>query len=541
MKRMSDFPTFQAPRRATPINHQMELPLAQGSHISLTSQATAPEHLRNAGRPLDPMRKFMPFENPADSVMLDDVEATNIPVTLSVDAFRLVINEFAALFKDPETRVLTEHRTRGQQLLRAPEPISHGDGRWTLAPSHDVLASLERANWETYGGGARPLITTTEVTTDKERAKGKRYFVALSNYTCRYDTKPIKYKALMVGQQREVRDHKCSGRIEGVEGAIAETKALWLELEQTILSHDRWTDHAIDQAEDREVGQDNSTKIILSLFDLSGEWGQPWADAGYNVIPIDIQDGLDVHQITAEYLYDEMGVEGEIYGILAATPCTDFATSGSRHFAAKDADGRTEASKDLVIVTLELIQALRPKFWVLENPVGRIENLTGLPKARMTFDPWQFGHPYTKKTVLWGNFNTDLPLSPVEPVLGSKMHSKYGGKSMATKNARSETPSGFAKAFFMANNYADLPPEQSLTADYPEAAGAVLEALKVGVTPPQIHRLMEGTYGNYEYAQARNILIEAVAIKMAGGDLAALGDGWDEEGEADEHEQECMA
>lgn len=37
------------------------------------------------------------------------------------------------------------------------------------------------------------------------------------------------------------------------------------------------------------------------------------------------------------------------------------------------------------------------------------------------------------------------------------MHRKYGGRSVATKNARSETPEGFAYGFFMANNAIDNP------------------------------------------------------------------------------------
>jgi hypothetical protein len=95
--------------------------------------------------------------------------------------------------------------------------------------------------------------------------------------------------------------------------------------------------------------------------------------------------------------------------------------------------------------------------WALENPVGRIEKLGGLPPWRLSFDPNHIGDPYTKKTLLWGRFNADLPIAPVEPTEGSKMHSQYGGKSLATKNARSVTPEGFAYAFFMANNAYDHP------------------------------------------------------------------------------------
>jgi hypothetical protein len=280
-----------------------------------------------------------------------------------------------------------------------------------------------------------------------------------------------------------------------------------------------WKDAARSQAENDEIRRENSKKTILSLFDYTGEWSKPWREAGYNVITFDIQTGQDVHDFSVEYFTDNWDIS-EVYGILAACPCTDFAVSGARHFAGKDADGRTEASKELVFQTMKTIEYFRPKFWVLENPVGRIERLTGLPPARMTFDPSNFGETYTKKTVLWGHFNPELPTANVEPVEGSKMWAKYGGKSQATKNARSVTPEGFAYAFFMANNFAGRTPEDRLTAEYPEASGAVKAALRAGVTEERINELMEYTYGNYEYDKAREALVKEV-YKLKGGKTKA--------------------
>ena len=56
-----------------------------------------------------------------------------------------------------------------------------------------------------------------------------------------------------------------------------------------------------------------------------------------------------------------------------------------------------------------------------------------------------------------------------------------------------------------------MPVEQRLTGEYPEAAGAIKQALKHGVPEERIHELMEDTYGNYEYEEARNALIQEVA------------------------------
>lgn len=190
-------------------------------------------------------------------------------------------------------------------------------------------------------------------------------------------------------------------------------------------------------------------RTILSLFDYSGAWSQPYRDAGYNVIQRDMKHGHDI--------FDE-NLDGfpEIYGILAAPPCTHFAGSGARWWQEKDQDGRTLGAIALIYKTLEIIQGLKHrdgiKFWVLENPVGRLNTLVPWIKdyGPRYFQPSDFGDPYTKRTGLWGEFVWPRE-NPVEPIEGSKMWRNYGGKSERTKIMRSITPPGFAQAFFEAN------------------------------------------------------------------------------------------
>ena len=236
----------------------------------------------------------------------------------------------------------------------------------------------------------------------------------------------------------------------------------WMTPEQARGVIDSWKAHTAAQGDDPQVRNRNFQRVVLSLFDLSGSWSRPWEEAGYQVFRFDIQDDPvvgDVHNFSADFFGDWFGdFDGcDVYAVLAATPCTDFAVSGARHFAAKDQDGRTTSSVKLVHQTLRVIEYFKPAVWAIENPVGRIERLGGLPPWRLSFDPCHVGDTYTKKTLLWGRMNADLPIAPVEPTEGSKMHSKYGGKSLATKNARSATPEGFAYAFFLANNAEDQP------------------------------------------------------------------------------------
>ncbi len=194
----------------------------------------------------------------------------------------------------------------------------------------------------------------------------------------------------------------------------------------------------------------NCDKTILSLFDESGVWSTPFVLAGYNVIQIDIQNGVDINDFCAEYLFDN-GID-EAWGVLAAIPCTDFAASGARWWKDKDADGRTAASIELGNQALRTVEFFKPEFWAAENPSGRIEKMLGLPKPHLIFDPCHYGDPYTKKTMIYGKFNADLPLAPVAPVEGSLIH-KLRGDVPEQKKLRSLTPEGFSFAFFMANSF----------------------------------------------------------------------------------------
>ncbi len=284
---------------------------------------------------------------------------------------------------------------------------------------------------------------------------------------------------------------------------------------------DQWREDARAQLEteaDLEQWERNSFKTILSLFDVTGNWVRPYAEAGYNVITFDIQTGQDVNDFSVEYFSDNYNIY-DVYGILAACPCTDFASSGARWFKDKDADGRTDASVELVEQTLRTVEYFRPKFWALENPVGRIEKLTSLRKWRTAFQPHNFGDPYTKKTLLWGKFNADMPLANVEPTEGSKMHKLPPSEDRA--NLRSETPEGFAYAFFKANNFRDADPVQRTVDDFPEAAGAVREAMRAGITENEVRDLMETTYLNYEYQDARDALKRATEIKVGAAPTVA--------------------
>ena len=236
---------------------------------------------------------------------------------------------------------------------------------------------------------------------------------------------------------------------------------------------------------------------VLSLFDLTGNMVRPWAEAGHTCFIVDTQHehegiietfesggfilaiNLDLSDAdNVKYLAD--WVQPDI--IFSFPPCTDLAVSGARHFKAKaERDPNFQVNAALLASTAKLIAAWMLKDhdkqvpWFAENPVSVLSTLWRKPDH--AFNPCDYGgylspdeyeHPqypdvipardaYTKRTCLWtgGGFKMPAPL-PVEPETAgvgdtTPLHAKLGGKSIRTKNIRSATPRGFAKAVYLAN------------------------------------------------------------------------------------------
>lgn len=177
--------------------------------------------------------------------------------------------------------------------------------------------------------------------------------------------------------------------------------------------------------------------LIVSLFDFTGVWSQPYLEAGYDVRRFDLRNGDDVRLL--------QHLDKPVHGVLAAPPCTDFAVSGARWWRAKG-EAALLAGLATVDAACRFILAHNPKWWALENPVGRLRRYLGPPA--LIFDPCDYGDPYTKRTLLWGRFQAP-ERSPVDPVEGSKMWRLPPSPDRAA--LRSVTPAGFARAFFAAN------------------------------------------------------------------------------------------
>lgn len=201
---------------------------------------------------------------------------------------------------------------------------------------------------------------------------------------------------------------------------------------------------------------------VLSLCDRTGNMVKPWLEAGYSALTVDTQEASNPHPQRVHLVRDVRRCVplGDFVAVFAFPPCTHFAVSGARWFKDK--------GLDVLIEALEIVNACRKicessgAAWMMENPVGTLSTITESywQAPSHSFNPNDYGDPYTKKTVLWtgGGFVMppivkpgDLLSEPtwVEPTEGSKMH--LLPPSPDRGDLRSETPMGFARAVFEAN------------------------------------------------------------------------------------------
>lgn len=199
-------------------------------------------------------------------------------------------------------------------------------------------------------------------------------------------------------------------------------------------------------------------KTILQLCADTGSDTKPYADAGYNVILIGQSIGVENYHPPKN-----------VHGVIANPVCTEFSIATGR-----DKQLNHEAGLFLVAECLRVISECNPVFWAIENPAtGHLKNYLGSPT--LTYEPWHYGSPWSKRTALWGEFNipiklykrwSDVPkLSALyvrpgrsKPAMAS-MH-KNAAKSIPEFSAfqpstdmefRSLCSQKFAEAFFKAN------------------------------------------------------------------------------------------
>jgi hypothetical protein len=140
--------------------------------------------------------------------------------------------------------------------------------------------------------------------------------------------------------------------------------------------------------------------------------------------------------------------------IIAHPPCTYLSKAGARWLYAggKVNEARMKQGLEAKAFFQAMLDA-ECKYIAVENPTPL--KVYQLPEASQAIQPWQFGHPYSKRTLLWlKNLPKLIPtniLTDYRPYLPSNTGGKKRGQSYSigvSKNAKesSKTFKGVAEA-----------------------------------------------------------------------------------------------
>lgn len=202
------------------------------------------------------------------------------------------------------------------------------------------------------------------------------------------------------------------------------------------------------------------SEVVVSLCSRSGNMVRPWADAGYECYAVDLKNGErteavgggSIHYVQADVREWEPPDAPVRIGF-SFPPCTDLAVSGARWFRDKGLYALADAIEKVAACHDLLTTFDAP--WMIENPVSTLSTYWREPDYR--FDPYQFDgytdrdERYTKETWLWtgGGFRMPKADGVSEDDADDRIHAMPPSDDRAER--RSETPTGFARAVYLAH------------------------------------------------------------------------------------------
>lgn len=213
-----------------------------------------------------------------------------------------------------------------------------------------------------------------------------------------------------------------------------------------------------------------SKGTVLSLYDYSGVMVEPWLEAGYSAMIVDIKhpSGFSVNEErrlvklggdAREWKHVLMLNLENVKFVFGFPPCTDLASSGARWWKRKREENPRfqEEAMELVYLVRNIAKWHRVPY-MIENPVGRISTLWRPPNHY--FHPWEYcgyceDDTYSKKTGLWTSEDFVMPSPNLMPGFTMDMVDEriYRAPDMkGRKERRSKTPAGFAYAVWLVND-----------------------------------------------------------------------------------------
>ena len=155
---------------------------------------------------------------------------------------------------------------------------------------------------------------------------------------------------------------------------------------------------------------------VLDLFSGLRGWSAPFAARGHETFAIDLAPHFDAdaHIDCGDVDLVLRTIPWRPDVILASPPCTAFTTMTMGKNWTHDGQPKRPAAVEgrrLVLATVRIIAALRPEWWIIENPRARLRTLgllDGFERRTVTY--CQLGEERMKPTDLWGAFPPGLVL-----------------------------------------------------------------------------------------------------------------------------------
>lgn len=150
---------------------------------------------------------------------------------------------------------------------------------------------------------------------------------------------------------------------------------------------------------------------VIELFSGTESFSKVARERGHKAFTIDIEKefnpslcidilDLDISMIPEEFKNPTI--------LWASPPCTTFSVASIRHYweNGKPKNDKTLKGIEIVKKTLKIIEALKPKYFIIENPRGMLRKQDFIKHlSRDTVTYCQYGNPTQKPTDLWNNLN----------------------------------------------------------------------------------------------------------------------------------------
>lgn len=147
--------------------------------------------------------------------------------------------------------------------------------------------------------------------------------------------------------------------------------------------------------------------IVVDLFSGLGGWSAPAIARGHRVFRVELEPRFpaELHADILDIVPAQLPFRPDL--LLASPPCEGFSVMNIGRNWHHDGTPKTDTARlslALVTKTLELIRAIEPTYWVMENPRAKLRVLpvvAGLDRRTVTY--CQFGEERMKPTDLFSN------------------------------------------------------------------------------------------------------------------------------------------